>query len=201
MGSWLDQVFWGFDSAIYNFVTDHVANPVLDQFFKVITHFGDGGVFWIVLGIVFLFFKKLRKCGFMMLFALCLGALVTDVFVKESVARVRPYLTHPEIAKLFHLIPPEKSFSFPSGHTTASFAAGVVMFCSNKKWGTAGLVFAFLIAFSRIYVYVHYPTDVLAGMIVGTLAALVAFFLGGMLWDKVSEKLKEKRRKKKVAAA
>lgn len=194
MGAWLDQVFWGFDSAIYNFITEHVANPVLDQFFRVVTRFGDGGIFWIVLGIAFLFFKKLRKCGFLMLFGLLLGALATDVFIKEAVARVRPYLTHPEIGELFHLIPPEKSFSFPSGHTTASFAAGVVMFCYNKKWGTAGLVFAFIIAFSRIYVYVHYPTDVLAGMVIGTAAALISYFLGGLLWERGKNYLEEKKK-------
>lgn len=163
------------DGDILLFLQNHVRNALTDGFWKLITFLGDGGWFWIVTGILLLFFAKTRKAGVTALLALLLGALVTNLLLKNLVARPRPY---DMIAGLTPLVKKLKDYSFPSGHTCASFAAAVVYWkMLPKVWGRAGVLLAFLIAFSRLYVGVHYPTDVLAGGIIGGLMGLLAVYI------------------------
>lgn len=163
-----------FELGILDFIREYIANPVLDAIMPIITKFGDGGIFWIALAVIFLIFKKTRKMGLCMGLALLMGFIVGNLVLKNVVARIRPYDLNPEIEILVkHL----SDFSFPSGHTLASFEAATAIFINNKKWGVPALVLAFLVAISRIYLYVHYPTDVLAGMLLGITFAVISCFI------------------------
>ena len=126
----------------------------------------NAGIFWIAIAVVLLFFSKTRKIGLGMGAALILGLLICNCMLKPLTARIRPYdyqLEHFGVTiKL--LIEAQHDFSFPSGHTIASFEAATVLMIHNKKAGIASMLLACLIAFSRLYLYVHYPTDVIASV-------------------------------------
>ncbi len=138
--------------------------PFLDDFFVGVTHIGDGGLFWIALGVLLLLFRKTRVCGMCVLASLALGALVTNVTLKPLVARPRPFWVR-DTVKL--LIAAPQDYSFPSGHTQASFAAATAIWKNSRRWGALALAVAALVAISRLYLYVHFPTDVLFGALIG----------------------------------
>ncbi len=142
---------------------------ILDNILAFITHIGDMGAVWIGLGIMLLFFKKYRICGIMMLVSLLVCAILTSGVIKPLVGRLRPF----QIAQITPYIAPPGGFSFPSGHTSSSFTAAFSLFFYSKKEGIAAIVLATLIAFSRLYFYVHFPTDVLVGAILGILCAFL----------------------------
>ena len=154
---------------ILHFFSD-LHGTFFDRIVLFITHLGDDGFIWILLSLFFLLMKKYRTAGISMALSLVLSYIVVNITVKNLVMRERPFVTDPALDNLVF----EGSFSFPSGHASASFAAAVSLFMWHKKEGTAALVLAVLIAFSRIYVCVHYPTDVVAGALFGTAAALVS---------------------------
>ena len=160
--------------------------PILDTLFKAITKLGDGGIFWITLAIILLFFEKTRICGICMLVALVMGALVTNVVLKPLVARPRPFQINDSVRLL---VGAPHDYSFPSGHSQASFAAATAIYCNYKKWGIAALILAGLIAFSRLYLYVHFPTDVLAGMLIG-------IAIGALISRYVKEKTEGRRKER-----
>lgn len=146
-------------------IQEHVRNGILTPFFLFITTLGDAGFIWIVSALISLCFKKTRKTGIAVIIALCLSLLINNLILKNLIVRIRPYEV---IEGLQILIPKQSDFSFPSGHTGSSFAAAIVFYrCMGKKYGIAAIILAVLIAFSRLYIGVHYPTDVLAGMITG----------------------------------
>ena len=158
-----------FDLPILDWIAANLWCPFLDAVMPVITLLGDAGIFWIAIAVALLFFPKTRKVGLGMGAALILGLLVCNVTLKPLVARIRPYdyqLEHFGVTiKL--LIEAQHDFSFPSGHTIASFEAATVLLIHSKKAGIPAMVLACLIAFSRLYLYVHYPTDVIASVILG----------------------------------
>ena len=160
------------DAQILLFIQQYIRKDIFDGFWKTITFLGDGGWFWIALGVILLIPKKTRKAGFTALIALAIGAVFTNLGLKQLVARTRPY---DAVEGLVPLVAKLKDFSFPSGHTCASFSCAVVyykMYPDIK--GKGAMVLAVLIALSRLYVGVHYPTDVLGGAIVGWLSAILA---------------------------
>lgn len=172
----------GFELKILDFIRENLANPVLDTVMPIITKFGDGGVFWIALAVIFLIFKKTRKMGLCMGLALLMGFITGNLILKNVVGRIRPYDLNTEIEILVkHL----SDYSFPSGHTLASFEAATAIFINNKKIGIPALVLAFLIAISRIYLYVHYPSDVLAAIILGIGFAILSCFVVKKYQDKI----------------
>ena len=158
-----------FDLPILDWIAANLRCPFLDAVMPVITLLGDAGIFWIAIAVVLLFFPKTRKVGLGMGAALIIGLLVCNVTLKPLIARIRPYdyqLEHFGVTiKL--LIEAQHDFSFPSGHTIASFEAATVLLIHNKKAGIPAMILACLIAFSRLYLYVHYPTDVIASVILG----------------------------------
>lgn len=146
--------------------------PVLDKVMVFITKFGNAGILWIVLTVLFLLIPKTRKAGAAMAAALIIDLLLCNVVLKNLVARTRPYDVNTGIQLLVAKL---HDYSFPSGHTAASFASvAALYFAGEKKLWKPALVAACLIAVSRLYLYVHYPTDVLGGMVVG----LVSGYLG-----------------------
>lgn len=147
------------------------AHPVMDKIMIFVSALGDGGLLWIALGVLFLlmgFRNKLwRRRGWLLLFSLAANALVCNLLLKPWVNRIRPY----DLFQYEILIPPMKDPSFPSGHTSASFAAAAALYAMNPKWGAAAYIFAALMGFSRLYLGVHFPLDVVVGAVVGILMA------------------------------
>ena len=147
--------------------------PFLDKIMVFITRLGDAGIIWIVLSIVLLLIPKTRKSGAVMVAALVVDVLLCNIVLKNLVARTRPYDVntgvHLLVAKLH-------DYSFPSGHTAASFASVTTLYLAGEKklWKFA-LVLACLIAISRLYLYVHYPTDVLGGILFGVISGYLGY--------------------------
>lgn len=156
-----------------------IRHPILDWIMIFFTKLGDVGMIWIITSIVLLFFKKYRMVGVTSLLALIIGAILTDLILKGWIGRERPF-THldSERIKEILIIKKPSSLSFPSGHTTSSFASGIVLAYYFRKYRIPFILLASLIAFSRMYLYVHFPTDILAGLIVGTLAAGLSLLIG-----------------------
>ena len=174
------------DGEILLFIQDHIRQEWMDWFWKAVTHLGDGGVFWILLGIILLFSKKTRPAGVAALLALLVGPLHTNVCLKNIVARIRPYEV---VEGLRLMIERQRDYSFPSGHTSASFAAACALVRTlPKKWGTVCMILAGVIALSRLYVGVHYPSDVLGGMVVGIFAGWAGWKLMQMLMLQMEKK-------------
>lgn len=159
-----------FELAILDFIYN-MHNPVLDKIMTFITHLGDGGILWIVAGILMCITKKYRRAGATTLLALLLMLVIGNITLKPIIARIRPYEYAPHVRLI---IDTPHDFSFPSGHTFASFASAVSVFMFHKKEGIAALCVASLIAFSRLYLYVHFPTDILAGIILGIAVAFTS---------------------------
>lgn len=150
-----------------------IHTPLLDKILAFITSLGNAGIIWIVLAVVLLILPKTRKKGIIVAAALLMDLILCNLILKNLVARVRPYDVNTAIAIL---IKKPLDFSFPSGHTAASFAAMTALFLAKmKKAWIAALVLAVLIAFSRLYFYVHYPTDVLGGAVVGILSGIIGY--------------------------
>lgn len=179
------------DGNILLWIQEYIRQEWMTPIWIAITSLADDGWFWIALSIILLFPKKTRKAGIAALLALLINLFFTNIALKNLVARIRPYDV---IEGLTVLIDKLKSFSFPSGHTACSFAAAYAYYLClpKKKWGIAALVLAGLIGFSRLYVGVHYPTDVIGGALVGMFAAWIASKLVEWIMKKVSDK-KEKQ--------
>lgn len=161
MTAWITNI----DSSILMFIQEHIRNPILTPFFQAVTSLGNAGMIWILITALLLIPKKTRKIGLMSLFALAGSLLVNNIILKNLVARIRPYDT---IEGLVPLVAKPVDWSFPSGHTGSSFASACVLYRKlPKRLGIPALVLAVLIALSRLYVGVHYPSDVLVGMIDG----------------------------------
>ncbi len=153
------------DGQILLFIQEHLRNAVCDVFFKNITHLGDAGIFWILLTVVLLCFRQTRKAGIYSACALVLSLIVNNIILKNLVGRIRPYEL---VEGLQCIVGPAHDASFPSGHTGASFASSVAIYRQiPKKLAVFFIVLASLIALSRLYVGIHYPTDVLGGLVTG----------------------------------
>lgn len=158
------------DGSILLWIQEYIRNDFLTPLAEFITHLGDAGFIWIAIAAGCLLFHKTRKTGFMMTLSLLGSLLVNNMILKNLIARTRPYEV---IDGLNRMIAAPSDFSFPSGHTGSSFAAAVVLFCMcPRKYGVPAMILAVLISLSRLYLGVHYPTDVLAGAVTGTLVAL-----------------------------
>ena len=141
--------------------------PLVDGLMTLITSLGDHGIFWLLLAAVLFAVPRTRLMGACMLVSIGIGFLLGNVALKNLIARDRPCWLDPTVQLLVQV---PRDYSFPSGHTLVSFEGGVTIFMFNRKWGIPALMLAVLIAFSRMYLYVHYPTDVLGGVLVGILA-------------------------------
>ena len=167
------------------YALNNIHTEILDKIMIGITYLGEKGIFWIGIAIVLLFLKKTRKCGFFMLVSMMIGLIIGNGLIKNLVARQRPCWIDQTINLL---IANPKDFSFPSGHTLASFEAAITIFMFNKKWGMVAIITAILIGISRLYLFVHFPTDVLAGAILGTVIALSVYYFG----NKIEKRIKKK---------
>lgn len=151
-----------FDLRILDFIQQHLRNEFLDTIFPIITTLGNGGMIWIVIALLFLISRKYRKYGVMLSISLLMCLLIGNITLKPLIARIRPFDINTAITLI---ISKPTDYSFPSGHTLSSFAAAIIIFYTDKRMGIPALFLASFIAFSRLYLYVHYPSDILFGII------------------------------------
>ena len=205
--------FLPLDLSVFEWVQG-IRNPILTVLMKVITTLGDEGILFIAIALVLLVTKKYRKIGFAMLVSLGVMLICNNFVLKEIFARERPFNlfeTFPEkyaewggeAAKYIYpdMVKAPHSYSFPSGHTSSAFAAGIAILCYNRKAGIPAIIFAFIMGFTRIYVGVHYTTDVIAAAIVGIIYALLGVLITKYLFpvaEKLLEKVSAKIKKKKA---
>lgn len=161
-------------------------SPIMDKIMIFITQLGDDGLFWIGIGIVCLVMKKHRRMGFQVLMSMLFTFIIGNLILKNLFARQRPCAIDPSIELI---IPYPSEFSFPSGHTMNGVTAAMALFLNNKKIGVPALMIAALIAFSRMYHFVHFPTDIIGGFCVGFTVAIVVNYV----FDKVQEKRAAKK--------
>ena len=165
------------DGKLLLWLREIVCHPALDEGMRFVSKLGDHGMIWIVIGVLFLlmgFWKKVWfRNGFLVLFSLLADLILCNKMLKPLFDRTRPYY----VLDYEPLIPPVGDASFPSGHTAVSFAAATAIYAINRKWGIAAYAFAVLMGFSRLYLGVHFPLDVLGGAVVGTVAAKIVIGL------------------------
>lgn len=167
------QAFSNFEGGFLLLIQEHLRAPALDGVMRFITHLGDTGAIWIALTLILLFIPRTRRAGAVCAAALIVNLLITNVALKNIIQRIRPYDV---MDSLKILVEAEHDFSFPSGHTACSFAgAWAIRRTLPKKYHIPAIILAVLISLSRLYVGVHYPTDVIGGAIVGTIAAEISY--------------------------
>lgn len=182
--AWLNSTFADFDFAIFDFfhkLHDSAAGGFLDVFFNVVTKLGHDGIALIIISLILMLFKKTRKAGSAMLAGIVVGAVFTNLTIKPLVSRPRPYTFTDSPVYQWWLnagAQVESDRSFPSGHTTSAMAMVTGLFCvTNKKISWLAFFFAIFMGMSRIYLCVHYPTDVIGGLIIGAIGGVI----GGLL--------------------
>ena len=169
------NIIQNIDNSILQFIQINMRSSIMDKVMPLITDMGNGAIIWMLIAIVFLINKKYRRYGLMIIVALMLCFIVGNLSIKPLVARVCPFNATPLLDGL--LIKQSRDFSFPSGHTMCSFASGVVIFYMNRRIGIFALIISSLIGFSRLYLYVHYPSDVFLGMVIGILLGSLSIII------------------------
>ena len=160
------------DFQILDWIQANLRCPFFDFLMPKLSLLGEWGIIWLIIGIIMLFFRKTRRAATIMLISTAAVLLFGELFLKNTVCRVRPCNVRPYID-----IPVKRptSYSFPSGHSSTAFSCATSIWLHHKLFGFFVLILAFLIAFSRMYNYVHFPSDVLAGALLGALFALITF--------------------------
>ena len=163
-------------------VNDKFKHDFLDRMMPRITALGDGGLIWILAALILVFDENTRTLGAMIISALILTTILGEGIIKHVIKRTRPFMSGIE-EKLLILKP--ITYSFPSGHTSSSFAAAGILYAMENRFAVLAFILAALIAFSRVYLNVHYPTDVFMGIILGLFCAhmVVAAFSEGLIRD------------------
>ena len=192
---WINNTFAAFDQSMAVLVHKlyDIGGGFFTPFFEIISELGHGGIPLIILSLILMLFSRTRRYGTAMLFGLAIGALITNCCLKILIARARPYSEETKAffntdlyQKLWMTVGQnvESDKSFPSGHTTAAFASMTALFLTgNKKYSWAAFIFAFLMAVARIYLVVHFASDVLAGIAVGVLGGILGTLLAGLISD------------------
>ena len=180
------------DFRILDFIREHFSSGPMDAAMKFFTFLGEAGWFWILIGIVLAAIPKTRRTGVTVLAALLLSLIVCNLTIKPLVGRIRPYDLREGIELM---IAGPTDFSFPSGHASASCAAAAAIFAYHKKWGAGALALAAVIAFSRLYLYVHYPSDVLAGSLLGILFGVISYYIVKTVFERIGKKRGSKNAK------
>ena len=184
---WLNSFFSGYDTAILSFAHKmaELAGPVLTPLNKIITLLGEKGILFFLLAVVLMLFPRFRRTGVCMFGAVCCGALITNIILKDQIARPRPFETVDQFRQWWEFVgaPAEDGFSFPSGHVTAA-AAGVTSLClmRGKRWFIPGAIWVLLMMFSRNYIMAHYPSDVLFALLVGVFSGFVAALITQLIF-------------------
>ena len=168
------EAITNWDFSVLYFVQENMRMDFLDSVAAILSVAFNAGIAWFVICGMMACFKKSRSASLMVLCAVVLAFLIGELTMKNVICRVRPCNVDTDI--LLAVSRPT-AYSFPSGHTGSSFAAATAIFLWNKKWGIPALILALVIALSRVYLFVHYPTDVMAGALLGVLCAVAVAFV------------------------
>ena len=181
MGAFLEAVTtW--DASVITAIYENVHSAFLTMFFRIVTLLGEGGIFWIAVAVILLFFKKTRRSGICIGASLLIGVIVGNGIIKNVVARPRPYDAIEGIESgVSHL----SDYSFPSGHSLCCFEAATALAMNRTKWAIPAYVGAVLVAVSRLFLFVHYPTDVICGALLGVLFGVLGSLAAGAIYDRV----------------
>lgn len=171
--SFIDLIY-SIDFSILDFIQNTLKCGFLDPVMAVISYMGEVGGIWIIASVIMMCFRKTRATGVMVLCAVTMGYIIGEIGIKNIVCRARPFTENTDI--LLNIKPPS-GYSFPSGHSCSSFAAATVLILRDKRFGIAAIIVAGTIAFSRLYNYVHFPSDVLCGILLGIACALTTVFI------------------------
>ena len=155
------------------YALQEIHNPVLDKIMLCITSLGDDGILWLAIGVICMILKKHRKMGAQLLLSMLCTYILGNMILKNIVARPRPCDIDTAVTLLLSR---PHGYSFPSGHSINSMVAAVALFLNNKKIGIPAIIIATLIGFSRLYLFVHFPTDVLGGFVIAILVAIAVDF-------------------------
>ena len=172
--TFLAELFHNLDIEILNFINNNLHSPIMDKVMIFFTNLGNSGLIWLIISLILIAIPKYRKVGIMALCALILTTILGEGVLKHILRRTRPFTT---IQDFQLLITAPSSYSFPSGHTGSSFAVAGVLGSKLKKSRFYVYALAILIAFSRLYLYVHYPSDILAGIILGSVSAYIVLYI------------------------
>lgn len=156
------------DFMVLNYIREHLRNGFLDNIMPMITMLGNMGIFWVAVALVISAKAKYRRCSITMLAGMVIGVIIGNLIIKNIIQRDRPCWIN-EIEDM--LIANPQDFSFPSGHTMSSFIAAAILFHYDKRLGIPSFGIAVLIAFSRLYLYVHFPSDIVGGALLGIVIA------------------------------
>ena len=158
------------DFMILDWIQSHLTCGLLDRVMPAVSFLGNAGWIWITIAVLLLLWKQHRRCGMKLAVGLIICLVVCNFLLKNGVARPRPCWINQSVELL---IKTPKDYSFPSGHTMTGITSAVILMCYNRRFGIPALILACLIAFSRLYLYVHFPTDILGGLLLGILAAFL----------------------------
>ena len=158
---------WEFD---WLYALQEIHNPVLDAVMAFLSDIGNAGILWIALSVLFMIPKKTRTTGFQMMLSIIITFVIGNLILKNVIMRARPCQIDETVALLVAM---PSDYSFPSGHSMNGFAASIALLCNDKKLGIPAVILASLIAFSRLYHFVHFPTDVMVGILIGTTVAIL----------------------------
>ena len=161
-----------------------IHNTALDWLVPKITMLGNAGWFWIVVTLLLLILPYNRKIGVQAAISLIITVIICNIILKPSIMRCRPCWLEPDVQLLVKV---PHDFSFPSGHSNASFAVATAIFSRNKKLGIPALILAAAIAISRLYVFVHWPTDVLVGTIIGICGGIISYFIVDFIYKRLKK--------------
>ena len=161
-----------------------IHNTALDWLVPKITMLGNAGWFWIVVTLLLLILPYNRKIGVQAAISLIITVIICNIILKPSIMRCRPCWLEPDVQLLVKV---PHDFSFPSGHSNASFAVATAIFSRNKKLGIPALILAAAIAISRLYVFVHWPTDVLVGTLIGICGGIISYFIVEYIYKKLKK--------------
>lgn len=180
---WLNTFFASFDASISVLVNKlyDLGGAFFTPFLELVSVLGDGGIFLIILSLFLMLFRPTRRYGAAILLSIAIGALITNLWLKPWVARPRPYTSEGSVFEEIWMLMgahSESDMSFPSGHTTAAFSAmTAIFFVGNKRISWTAFIFGILMGISRIYLGVHYASDVLGGIVVGLVAGSLGYFI------------------------
>ena len=170
-----------FEFRILDFIQEYLSSPIMDRIMIFFTMLGDAGALWIAVALYMIISKKHRRTGIALSIALLVSSVLGNLILKPVFARPRPFITKEGMELLINA---PGDFSFPSGHTLASFVSATVLIMREKKIGLCFLLPAVLISFSRMYLYVHFPTDILAGILLGVLMGILSVKVTDRLFEK-----------------